>query len=109
MKRSAPDCQTCGVCCFTNMPDYIRVMGSDYERLGDDAETLTWTSDNRVYLRVEHGRCIALEVDVAARRFACGIYDRRPAVCRELVPGSPFCAGELATKAERVRELLERA
>jgi Fe-S-cluster containining protein len=41
------DCTTCGACCFSQAPDYLRVFGTDHERLGDDAERLTHFIGNR--------------------------------------------------------------
>jgi len=91
------DCQACGVCCFSTLETYVRVMGDDYERLGDRASKFVNFVGNRAYLRMTHGHCAALVVE-KGRRFQCAIYDRRPDVCRDLARGSPECAGELSTK-----------
>jgi Fe-S-cluster containining protein len=99
----APECLDCGACCFSSLDDYVRVFGRDHERLGDHADDLvTWRS-NRAYLRMESGRCAALQEDVGVTRprFTCSVYELRPDTCRELERASPACAGERATKAAR--------
>ena len=96
-----PQCIECGVCCFSTLERYIEVTGDDHARLGDDAERLVHFIGNRAYMRIEHGHCAALSIDVEARRFWCTVYDRRPAICRNLERGSPECDGERATKGER--------
>lgn len=103
-----PECVRCGTCCFSEAPDYLRVLGVDYERLGDDAERLTHSIENRVYMRLEDGHCAALRVDGETRQFLCSVYERRPDVCRWLERGSGNCRGELSTKAERPLLALRR-
>lgn len=98
------DCTTCGTCCFSDLARYVRVRGDDYERLGDDAEALVAFHENQAYLRMEAGHCAALVVDDG--RFLCRVYERRPAICRELERGSPACEGEIATKGDRPRRLV---
>lgn len=85
--------------------------GDDHERLGDDAERLVIWDGNKAFMRLEPvtaglHRCAALAIDPAAGTFACSIYERRPAVCRELEQGSGACRGELAQKADRPRRAL---
>lgn|SRR5688572_2287725 len=110
--ESHGDCTTCGACCFSQAPDYLRVFGSDYERLGDDAQRLTHFIGNRVYMRLEDGdggesRCAALQIDAATGRYLCSIYERRPDVCRWLEQGSGHCLAERNEKVERaVRTLV---
>jgi uncharacterized protein len=89
------------------------VTGDDYERLGDDAERLVAFLGNQAFMRLEHsgaespvGRCAALVLDPASGTSRCSVYERRPAVCRELGRGSPQCAGERETKANRPRRAL---
>lgn len=96
-----PECLSCGACCFADLPRYVRVTGDDHARLGDDAEDLTVWHGNQVYLRMEDGHCAALELGAAAGDFACRVYDRRPAICRELGRGTPACLGERDVKEER--------
>jgi uncharacterized protein len=89
------------------------VTGDDYERLGDDAERLVTFLGNQAFMRIEHegaaspvGRCAALVLDPAAGTYFCSVYERRPAVCRDLEPGSGACDGERATKGQRPRRAL---
>ena len=100
-----PECTACGICCTSNNPRHARVTGDDWARLGDDAERWTEWIGNQAFMRIEHGRCAALAF-AGDGRFACTIYDRRPAVCRELERGSPACEAEIARKAEAVRRML---
>jgi len=106
---SAPeDCTTCGVCCFSTLPEYVRVFGCDYERMDDRARELTEFVENRCYMRIEGGRCAALALDAASGRFLCSIYEVRPDCCRALERGSGACLGELHEKRERPLIALER-
>jgi Fe-S-cluster containining protein len=95
------DCTTCGACCFSRTPDYLRVFGTDYERLADDAELLTHVIGNRVYMRLAEGHCAALRIVPETGKYLCGIYERRPDVCRWLERGSGYCRAERAEKLER--------
>src|SRR5688572_10466495 len=93
------ECTRCGACCFSESPRHARVTGADYERLGDpDVERLVEFIGNQAFMRIEGRegtrRCAALVVDVVAGTFLCSVYERRPAICRELERGSGGCAGE---------------
>ncbi len=77
------------------------VTGDDYARLGDVVGDLVVWEENRAYLRIEDGHCAALRVDIQRRELVCTVYRARPAICRDLGRGSPECAGERATKADR--------
>jgi uncharacterized protein len=77
------------------------VTGDDYTRLGDSASELVVFLGNRAFMQIEEGHCIALVIDPSNGTFLCNVYDRRPAVCRDLERGSAACGGELATKRER--------
>jgi uncharacterized protein len=103
---SPDDCTTCGACCFSRAPDYLRVFGLDYERLGDDAERLTHFLGNRVYMRLEDGHCAALRIEPESGRYLCSIYERRPDVCHWLERGSGHCRAERSEKLGRARERL---
>jgi hypothetical protein len=106
------ECTTCGVCCFSDLPEYVRVFGCDWDRMDERAQALTDFIGNRVYMRMAEGRCAALVIDPVARRFLCSIYEMRPDCCRGLERGSGACQGELVTKKERpliaVEALLRR-
>jgi Fe-S-cluster containining protein len=102
-RRGVPDCLACGACCFSTLPEAVRVWGRDHERLGDRAEALTVFIGNRCYMRLVDGHCAALVVDPIARRFACGAYDARPDVCRDLARGGAACEAERHEKGDRSR------
>lgn len=106
MDPSPPPCLACGTCCFSNLETYVPVTGDDHERLGERAEALTRFVGNRAFMRMEDGHCAALFVDAERGEFACTVYERRPATCRELERGSPACDGELVTKGGRPRARL---
>ncbi|MFT3783422.1 MAG: YkgJ family cysteine cluster protein [Nibricoccus sp.] len=98
-------CLECGVCCHSQLETYVRVSGSDWARLGDEAERTAHFIGNRAFMRMTEGHCSALVVRDGAngtREFFCSIYDRRPAICRELQRGSPQCEAERALKSDRV-------
>jgi hypothetical protein len=102
----APECLSCGACCFADRPDYVPVRGDDYERLGDAAESLTAWVGNRCFMSMRDGRCAALALEPATGRFVCGVYDARPDTCRTLARGSAECAGERHQKQRRARRAL---
>lgn len=99
------DCRRCGVCCFSQKPDYVRVTGDDWARLGANAEWLAYFSGTRAFMRMSEGHCTALEtrrMPDGGVAFFCTIYEQRPQICRDLARGSWECLGELAAKADRV-------
>jgi uncharacterized protein len=102
------DCTACSVCCFSTLPEYVRVYGCDHDRMDDRARGLTHFIGNRCYMRIEDGRCAALVLDPERGRFLCSIYEARPDCCRGLERGSGACRGELQEKRERPLIALER-
>lgn len=104
------ECTRCGACCFSESERHARVTGDDHARLGDDAERLVVFVGNQAFMRLAGTegtrRCAALVVDRQAGTFTCGVYERRPDVCRELERGSGACEGERATKAGRAKVAL---
>jgi hypothetical protein len=96
-----PACVDCGACCFSELPEYIRVFGCDLDRLDDRQRELVHFLGNRCYMRIEGGRCAALVIDPVARRFVCSIYEARPDCCRALERGSGACRADRHEKAER--------
>ncbi len=68
-----PECTDCGVCCFSNLPEYVRVFGHDWDRMGDEARTFTPDLGTRGYLRLADGHCAALTIDPAGPRFHCAL------------------------------------
>lgn len=101
MSGEVPECMDCGVCCFSSLPEYVRVFGADWDRMDDRARALTHFIGNRCYMRIEDGRCAALVIDPVAHRFACSIYEMRPDCCQALQRGRGDCLGELHEKADR--------
>jgi hypothetical protein len=97
----APECLTCGVCCFSLLENYVRVTGDDHARLGERGDELARFDGNRAYMRMIDGHCAALRIEKKSRQLVCSIYDVRPDACRELARGSSACRGELASKHER--------
>ena len=94
---AAPDCRTCGACCYGDEM-WIHVMADDDERL-DSARLhhlTVLTEHGRGYvarsMRMVGGRCIAYrdELDDGAG-CGCSIYEARPAICRDFAAGSPDC------------------
>ncbi len=93
----APECLSCGACCFSDAVRYVRVTGADWTRLGAEAERWAEFQDHRAYLRMQDGHCAALQIERVQgqpTRFVCAIYERRPQTCRDLERGSPACAAE---------------
>jgi hypothetical protein len=107
-RDAAPECTACGACCFSDLPEYVRVFGVDYDRMGDRARSFTEFLGHRCFMRVEGGRCAALVIDPAARTFTCAIYDERPDCCRALERGSGACRADRHEKRERPLLAIER-
>lgn len=100
------DCLSCGACCFSQLPTYVRVTGEDWSRLGDRAESVAHFIETRAYMKMRGGHCAALSIGEgpAGREFFCTVYERRPQVCRDLARGSPQCEAELEQKSGRARQ-----
>jgi len=103
-----PECTACGTCCFSTLPEYVRVFGHDWDRMDERAQSYTHFLGNRCYLRLDDGHCAALAVDPAGPRFLCSIYEMRPDACRALERGGGSCRGELHEKGERPLLAVER-
>lgn len=91
----------CGTCCFSLLPNFVRVTGDDHARLGERADELVWFDGIHAFMRMVDGHCSALSVEVASGRFVCAAYDVRPQVCRDLERASGACLAERELKAER--------
>src|SRR5882724_12583399 len=104
----APACLDCGTCCFSKLVNYVAVSGTDHARIGERVDELTVFDGNRCYMRMVEGHCVALVVDLVARRFVCSIYGTRPGICRELERGSPACQAEIHEKGLRPPALLHQ-
>jgi uncharacterized protein len=108
-----PECTACGACCFSTLPEYVRVFGYDWDRLDEPARAFTHFLGNRCYLRLDEGHCAALVIDPSGPRFTCAIYEVRPDVCRSLERASGACRADRHEKRERpllaVESLVRRA
>ncbi len=114
-----PECTACGTCCFSTLPEYVRVFGNDWDRMDERARAFAHFLGNRCYMRIEDGRCAALAIDPGdaeigqSPRYWCRIYEVRPDACRALERGSGACRGERHEKGERpllaVEALVRRA
>ena len=100
-RAGVPECTSCAACCFGDGERYVPVTGDDHERLGALAAIWTRFVGHRCYMRMVDGHCAALERDPATGRWVCRLYERRPAVCRDLERGSPACDAERLRKQER--------
>ena len=100
-----PACTACGTCCFSTLPEYVRVFGCDWDRMDDHARSLTHFIGNRCYMRLDDGHCAALVLQQGpasgAAAFLCSIYEARPDACRALERGSGACRGERHEKGDR--------
>jgi Fe-S-cluster containining protein len=108
------DCVACGRCCYYNKPNYallypediaaFRVAGlarlttkstlsGDSLRAGEDG--------SEIYMRMENGRCCALDVNPGVS-YKCSIYEDRPLLCRMYEPGNAEC---LEARARPTQEM----
>lgn len=84
---TANDCQTCGACC-----DYSR----EWPRFSlEDPTTLAripaaYVDDENGRMRCDGNRCRALDGDIGVKT-TCTIYEWRPYVCRDCLPGDEAC------------------
>lgn len=84
------DCQKCGACCHgpQGWVDVDEAMDDTPCKLCQDF--YGWTKGYRTgVMKMVEGRCIALHGEPGA--FACSIYKKRPASCREFEPGCDAC------------------
>ena len=102
------DCTRCGRCCFSDLPEYVRVFGVDTDRMDERALALTEFIGNRLFMKMRGGHCTALAIDPIQRTFHCAIYEMRPDVCRSLERGSGNCRADYEEKAERPDVAIER-
>lgn len=106
--QGVPECVDCGACCFSTLPEYVRVFGVDLDRMDDRARSYADFVGQACFMRLEDGHCAALTIDPVARRYVCAIYPMRPDVCRSLERGSGQCRGERHEKADRPLVAVER-
>jgi Fe-S-cluster containining protein len=105
------DCQSCGACCVEagsvpvysgeNVPRYLT------RSVRNCFGFAAWEAEDGIRQMAKYpgGRCKALKGTVGAS-CACGIYARRPEVCRDFEPGSDACI-EARRAAERKMKQME--
>lgn len=100
------DCTKCGACCIE--AGHVRVRDEEAYVPRKFVERVDpyyvgrcegFTHDTCVLKKYLGGRCKALD-GVVGVSCSCTIYYRRPAVCREFLPGTPGCT-EARARAER--------
>jgi Fe-S-cluster containining protein len=92
------DCKACGACCVEAGPVTVRpetdvtVPARLTRSVRRCMGYASWEADFGVRQMATHlgGRCKALKGQVM-KDCHCGIYERRPAVCRAFEPGSEGC------------------
>lgn len=92
------DCQSCGACC-AYQADWPRFSLESDEQLAQIPEK--FIADDLSGMRFEldakgQCRCTALTGELG-KHVGCAVYDVRPQVCRDCMPGDPEC--HIARKA----------
>jgi uncharacterized protein len=87
------DCQSCGACC-AYQADWPRFSLESDEQLAKIPEKFVAADESG--MRFENGRCCALTGELG-KHVGCGVYEVRPQVCRDCMPGDPEC--RIARKA----------
>jgi Fe-S-cluster containining protein len=86
--RFTLDCMTCAACCFDNR---VILSTSDLHRWGMAGrrdlfeQTKAWRRQRRLPLLQANAGCVHLD------GLKCGVYELRPDMCREFVPGTENC------------------
>jgi len=84
---SSADCQSCGACCSFSA-EWPRFALESEAQIGLIPRALV--DDARGRMRCNGDRCSALVGKVGAAT-SCAIYDRRPDVCKDCMPGDDAC------------------
>jgi Fe-S-cluster containining protein len=99
------DCRDCGACCGTQnmLKDvHVKLDNDDFDLIPKGLRgSLVVSKEDGKYLKTKRNSdgdnvCVALSGTIGDR-CKCGIYSKRPMVCRLFEPGSPECL--LARKA----------
>src|SRR5690606_2173226 len=81
------DCRECGACCSYSYDwPQLEWDGSDSENIPE-----AMVVEETQCLKCTGNRCGAL-VGVVGEKVSCSIYQDRPRVCREFLPGTDDCA-----------------
>lgn len=84
-----PPCTECGACCAHTDPKWIEVNARDAAPI---PEALTQPGDVQPFaMKMCNGHCAALQ-GVVGREVSCRIYEKRPAICRNVQRGDALCA-----------------
>jgi len=79
-------CMSCGACCVGLRASFYWAEADDAVKRGVPARlTVRVGTFRRAMRQGRRGRCVALR-GTPGRRVACGIYERRPSVCRNFQP-----------------------
>ena len=101
------DCQACGACCVTAGEVCVQPSDATPRHLTRSVRGAmgfaSWEADEglRRMARAENDACVSLRK--SGDTWRCSIYDRRPAVCREFLPGAADCLAARAALATRDR------
>jgi len=81
------DCQTCGACCSysSSWPRFSVETDAELDRL-----PARFVADDLTGMRCHDNRCTALDGTVGSRT-SCMVYEIRPQVCRDCLPGDGEC------------------
>jgi uncharacterized protein len=93
-----PECTACGVCCFSDRPDYLPVFQVDYDRMDEPARGLVSKAPEGRFMLMRDGHCSALRIEGQPQRTTCAIYPMRPDCCHWLVRGSALCRSYVAER-----------
>lgn len=88
MSDKAFDCVSCGACCFSRNPRYLKLLPYDVSRALPPESLIH--EDGESYVSFACGHCVHL--DLSNGKAACQIYEDRPEACRAFRAGSFECA-----------------
>jgi Fe-S-cluster containining protein len=93
-------CKACGACCSTSKdwPRFTLESDTDIDRI-----PATLIDDRQAAMRCSGDRCAALTGTVGIMT-ACSIYEIRPIVCRDCLPGDDAC--QIARTAHSLSRLV---
>jgi len=84
---SSSPCQSCGACCSYSA-EWPRFWTESDDEIGQIPQNLV--SEDQTGMACDGDRCLAL-VGFIGEATHCAIYDRRPTVCRDCMPGDDAC------------------
>ena len=87
MSDKAFDCVSCGACCFSRNPRYLKLLPWDVSRELPNESLFSEGGDT--YVKFDCGHCVHL--DLSNGKAACGVYENRPEACRAFRAGSFEC------------------